>query len=412
MATPDYRLVSELVLRGLSREPRYTGRTDMPIGWASTRGLVRDENQDRLVVARCSDGTSIAIVADGMGGMREGARAAAIAASTAVSFCVCEPKSNLRQMLEQALFVANDAIYRELRGSGGAAVVLAAWTASERWIAHVGDARAYRVEHDGSLHQLTTDDTVGAQLAQLGRTTAKEGELHSQLLQYIGMGKELEPHISKLSESGRGILIMSDGIHSLPMHVMEWIARNGHVQLVAERLVEASKWNGGRDNGSVIAVSLQSSSPSQSEHAGLAEVWMPGEHFVFVQPAVRHGHQASLDMTHESSETITIETLPPGPKKQRNRRRNKDKEDVDKIHFLFERKMPIVNFGTGNESDPLIAKDESLHPTPDDESVPLTMSEESVPQETYEKSSVLLEPEGVPPRADDRESSDAGSDKK
>ena len=60
------------LLQAITREPKGSGRASMPTAWASAKGLVRPENQDRLIVARSSD-LVFAVLADGMGGMRDGA---------------------------------------------------------------------------------------------------------------------------------------------------------------------------------------------------------------------------------------------------------------------------------------------------------------------------------------------------
>ena len=77
----------EILLQATTREPRGSGRASMPIAWTSAKGLVRQENQDRLIVASSSD-LVFAVLADGMGGMRDGARAASVAASATASWCM------------------------------------------------------------------------------------------------------------------------------------------------------------------------------------------------------------------------------------------------------------------------------------------------------------------------------------
>jgi PPM family protein phosphatase len=145
------------------------------------------------------------------------------------------------RLLDGALRFSNDEVYRVLHGDGGAAVVLAAWTPTGRYVAHAGDARAYHIGNDGQIQQITDDDTVKGQLAKLGRPAADESELHSKRLQFVGVGPELTPHVARVPDGGRGLVLTPDGVHSMPPAVMEWVIQGAsHLQHLADRLVTAS----------------------------------------------------------------------------------------------------------------------------------------------------------------------------
>lgn len=278
----------ELLERSLTREPKGAGRAaGLPVAWASTRGLMRKENQDRVAVARSASGLTAAILADGMGGMRDGARAASIATAAIATRCAGSSASNVEIVLAEALRFANEQVFRALRGEGGAAVVAAAWCAGAWFVAHAGDARAYHLDSNGPPARLTVDDTVQAQLEDMGRAHGLGAPSERRLLQFVGMGKDFEPHLAAVLAQGRGLILTSDGAHSLPAHVLEWVAAGaGHLQVLAERLVTASEWNGGHDNATVMAISFQNEHPPQQE--GFAEFWVPGDHLVaFAAPAPR-----------------------------------------------------------------------------------------------------------------------------
>lgn len=281
--------LKEVLLRPLMRDPKGSGRTNVPAAWASTRGSVRAENQDRLLVARSATGLAIAVLADGMGGMQDGARAAAVAAAAVGAHCMAFPAVPLDRLLDEALRYANEEVYRQWHGEGGCTLVIAAWTHSARYVAHVGDSRAYLFSSENRLVQLTVDDTVRAQLMQLGRPPEDDARLHAQLLQFIGVGPTLQPHVAAVSASGRGIILTTDGAHSVPGDVMEWILQTAtHPVLAADRLVVASEWHGGKDNSSVIAVSFQQDA-STTLVTSLTEFWLPGEHIVMHMKSVPAG---------------------------------------------------------------------------------------------------------------------------
>jgi hypothetical protein len=107
----------ELLERSLTREPRGAGRAAGPtVAWASTRGLVRTESQDRIGVVRSGSGLIVAVLADGKGGMRDGARAAIIATAAMATHCAGSPTANVESVLSEALRFANEQVFRARRG--------------------------------------------------------------------------------------------------------------------------------------------------------------------------------------------------------------------------------------------------------------------------------------------------------
>lgn len=275
----EQKTLHDVLTRMAARDPSGKGRSSpLPVTWASTRGTSRQDNQDRLLVALAPSGLAFAVLADGMGGMKEGARAAALAIAATATYCVGNSASALDLLLEDALRFANDEVFRVLRGEGGAAIVLAAWKEGAGFVAHAGDARAYSVTgaDDYPLQQLTIDDTLDAELARLGRRHESEPERHRGLVQFIGVGSDLEPHVAALPEVSRGLLLSTDGVHTIPAAVLEWIVRGTpQLQLLPERLVTASEWHGGKDNATAIAVGLQKG--ATAEPVGLADFWIAAE---------------------------------------------------------------------------------------------------------------------------------------
>ena len=270
------------LLQAITRDPEGSGRASMPTAWASAKGLVRSENQDRLIVARSSD-LVFAVLADGMGGMRDGARAAAVAASATASWCMfSSQESALDARLHHALTFANDEVFKELRGDGGAAVVAAARRDDVWWIAHAGDARVYHL-HASDVEQLTTDDTVRGQLGHLiGH--ARNEQFETGLLQFIGVGRDLEPHVRNVPSGGRALVLTSDGVHSLPPAIFEWVAKHAKaLQAAVERFVQASEWHGGQDNATALALGLANGYGEGRQAA--VEFWVPGEHLVVLAPS-------------------------------------------------------------------------------------------------------------------------------
>ena len=343
----DIKSLVEVLFQALAREPKGIGRAIPPVAWASTRGLVRKENQDRLLVTRSLGGLTIAIVADGMGGMRDGSQAAALSAAAVAARCMLSQASAIDSMLTDAIHYANGEVFRVLHGKGGAALVVSASSSAGRYIAHVGDARAYHVDSAGHLTQLTVDDTVGAQLQCLGKASSIEANSDSRLLQFVGFGAGLEPHVRTVPTDGRALLLTTDGIYGVPTVVLEWVV-NGtdRLQLLAERLMLASEWNGGHDNATVVAVSYGNGTEAQESREDV-EFWVPGGHHIVV---------STPNQRIQTADAAPVEQKQPksSPRKKsratkaRAKRRVADKEaSADQA----ERQLPIVTFDDEPKAD-------------------------------------------------------------
>ena len=112
----------------------------------------------------------------------------------------------------------------------------------------------------------------------------------------IGVGAELVPHVRAVPSGGRGIILTSDGIHSIPCGVFEWVVKHARqLQASTERLAQVSEWHGGHDNATAMAIGL-SNGYSDREASGVVECWVPGEHLVLLQIAERYPRAAPTGM--------------------------------------------------------------------------------------------------------------------
>jgi len=89
-------------------------------------GSVRDVNQDRISFAVIDNQVSIgaqlavAVLADGMGGMEEGGKAASIAISSFVSYMAAGySDKGLEDIAFKAVNHANEDVFRQFNGEGG-----------------------------------------------------------------------------------------------------------------------------------------------------------------------------------------------------------------------------------------------------------------------------------------------------
>jgi hypothetical protein len=111
---------------------------------------------------------------------------------------------------------------------------------------------------------------------------------------------------------------------------MEWmVMRTGHLQEIAKRFVAASEWNGGEDNGSVIAISFQNGRPAATE---MAEVWAADRHIAF--------HPFGSTEPTARSRTLLPENARE-KKAAKPKRRQKSKGEAEKSAS----RAPVVEFG-------------------------------------------------------------------
>lgn len=158
-------------------------------------------------------------------------------------------------MIEAAEF-ANAIVFDEFQGSGGTTLsAVAIDSEGYAFGINVGDSRIYTIRNNNHLVQESRDDTVSSQLAALGEPSE---HAKSELIQFLGMGPDLLPNPLKLgSEADNlGLLLTSDGAHSIP-GLVELTRYAQTPRELVDRILAVSMWVGGRDNASVLALSLR-----------------------------------------------------------------------------------------------------------------------------------------------------------
>ncbi len=257
--------IAQRVFALLNDRQRRAWEIDEPYAVASSTGNVRHHNEDAGIIVRWrqSDArernTDIAIVCDGMGGMQHGRFAAQLAASVFISSLLRQPRVvPLRGRAQRAVLSAQNAVYHHLRGDGGTTLTAVCIEGLNICLAHVGDSRAFEVDGDGRLTQLTRDDTIGA---ALNRSDPDRLDFN-RLIQYIGMQTNdddaiLEPQIIVIPTNitRRGFLLTSDGAHSAGRDFLTRIATNaGTAGDLVRRLMNVADALGGLDNATALFV--------------------------------------------------------------------------------------------------------------------------------------------------------------
>ena len=235
----------------------------------SSVGAVLDHNEDFVVFwepedfhARQSIG-SIAILADGVGGIGNGEIASRLAAETAIDvFREAKPESSPADIIRQIYESASARIFQATREKGRMATTMltSIFRGDKATIAHVGDSRAYLIRA-GKIKRLTTDHSYTSLQVKLGlllERNAMTSPHRSMLTRSIGS----EPicHYDVLAEilqPGDIILQCSDGLYGfvLDEEILDIINKN-HPGQACKNLIQFAEKRQASDNVSLQLVQI------------------------------------------------------------------------------------------------------------------------------------------------------------
>ncbi len=256
-------------------------------------GKVRKRNQDQFLIAslrktmdlkftslddltvfddlRCSE-ANLFLIADGVGGIPGGEEASSTAISTVTHFITqaagCYYNADVAQereyldQLEQAVRHCHEGLVAApgSQPSPATTLTMVSLIWPRAYIIHIGDSRCY-YQRDGSLKQITRDQTLGE--VALDQGLLSEEEVEKRGLDHIltsAIGAEITPSIGLIDlEPGDTLLLCTDG---LTKHVTDDAI--GHILQVAgsaeqscRQLVDAALENGGSDNVTVLVARLE-----------------------------------------------------------------------------------------------------------------------------------------------------------
>ena len=240
----------------------YAGTSDV--------GKVRQGNEDAFFAG---GEQGVFIVADGMGGHVAGEVASQMVTES-VGPGVCRAvKEGLRgadlarrslDLIEQAnrAILARADSEPEKRGMGTTLTLLALVPESNYLFQQVGDSRGYLLR-GGQLSQITRDHTVVQQQVDRGALTPEQARDHP--LSHIltrALGTEINVEADTFNDvvcPGDVFLLCSDGLSGmLTDEAIQEILQGpaGHLQEIADTLVDAANEAGGADNITAVVVKV------------------------------------------------------------------------------------------------------------------------------------------------------------
>lgn len=247
-------------------------------GALTDRGDSRPENQDSILCLTGMQGDSPAalfIVADGMGGLDQGAQASRWITERFAKWWEEDfpamiqagrtSEEDIRELLEQEIWDINQEILEYRRKEQcrcGSTLSLLLIYEDRYFVENLGDSRIYLLRH-GRLRQITQDQSLVAQLVREGKMTADEARQSRQknkLTMCVGMF-EIPQSFSDIGTVAEGdqFLLCSDGLYNFldPEQIQLVLS---HRELDGQRRAQMLRVSippgQGKDNVSVILAEI------------------------------------------------------------------------------------------------------------------------------------------------------------
>src|SRR5688572_27860917 len=230
----------------------------------SDRGLSekRPENEDSFLVL---EERGLYAVADGVGGAQAGDVASQMAVEILGEAFINQPVDfDAEDVMRAALERANSAIYQmasdlpQLSSMATTIVALHVY-GNIATIGHVGDSRAYRLDHQGNLRRETHDHSVVEEEVRAGRMTPEQAANHPSknvISRALGAEEDVEIDLKTIMvEPGTTFLLCSDGItRHIDDAEIGGLLANGNPASVCDRLKEICYSRGAEDNLTAVVV--------------------------------------------------------------------------------------------------------------------------------------------------------------
>ncbi len=231
-------------------------------------GRARTNNEDSVSLDAA---TSLAVLADGMGGYNAGE----VASNMATSFMAAEfgrwlleagasaTDNEVRRAMDICVDNANRAIFNAANANPqyagmGTTLVVTVFRDSRLLVGHVGDSRAYRLRN-GRLSQLTRDHSLLQEQLDAGLITAEQASFSANknlVTRAVGVEDTvlLETNLHE-TQPGDIILLCSDGLSDMLSDdtiAQTLLAQQDHLESAGRALVDSANEAGGKDNIAVV----------------------------------------------------------------------------------------------------------------------------------------------------------------
>ncbi len=242
----------------------------MKYGYLTDPGMVRERNEDSVIIVENSAGEILMCVADGMGGHKDGEVASSIAITHIGkrfrSISSVGNKEEAINWMQSTVSEANVEIFKyvaahpESEGMG-TTVVIAILTPSFLLFGNIGDSSGYVVKNK-KLHKITVDHTLVNLLVKSGELTEEEAKDHPRknvLMKALGANTNVEMDIFNVELGIDGIMLCSDGLTNMldDTQIVKVLLEEGRIEDKLKKLIFKCNNRGGSDNISVAYLSKE-----------------------------------------------------------------------------------------------------------------------------------------------------------
>lgn len=227
-------------------------------------GRAREKNEDSVIITENYNKEILMVVADGMGGHRNGEIASSIAlahiSKRFKDLSSIGTKEEAIKWIEDAVKEANFSLYKyteenpESEGMG-TTLVLAIITSSFLLFGNIGDSSGYVIK-DEKLHKVTIDHTLVNLLVNSGELTEEEARNHPRknvLMRALGASSTVEMDIFDITDNYEGVLLASDGLTNMLDNatINKVLNEKSNIEDKVRKLIVKSNNRGGTDNISI-----------------------------------------------------------------------------------------------------------------------------------------------------------------
>ncbi len=237
--------------------------------YLTDNGLVRDHNEDSVLINKNLNGDHLMLVADGMGGHRAGDIASQMATEIiGKAWSKNEGFTDRNEALKwlNKMFMDINRSILEYASENvdclgmGTTLTVALVFSKYTVIGHVGDSRCY-VLTKKNMHQITKDHSLVNHLIKRGEITPEEAQYHPKknvLMKAVGTNKGLEVDYFDFKNDYLTILLCSDGLTNLLTNeeIYSILVNSNTSEFKVERMVKVANDNGGYDNISVALLEM------------------------------------------------------------------------------------------------------------------------------------------------------------
>lgn len=244
----------------------------MKYGYLTDPGMVRERNEDSVIIVENEASEILMCVADGMGGHKDGEVASSIAITHIGkrfrSISSVGNKEDAINWMQSTVSEANVEIFKyvaahpESEGMG-TTVVIAILTPAFLLFGNIGDSSGFVIKNK-KLHKITIDHTLVNLLVKSGELTEEEAKEHPRknvLMKALGANTNVEMDIFNVELGVDGIMLCSDGLTNMldDTQIIKVLTGEGTIEEKLHKLIFKCNNRGGSDNISVAYLSKEES---------------------------------------------------------------------------------------------------------------------------------------------------------